>query len=230
MPDRAIPRIPRTTEATNPEKRGLELRAPSTKAPVTIMDTGDMMKALAAIVLMIGLTGCASIIHHDYQDVPVTSHPSGVPVFLNHYACGKTPVVVALARGDRHTITMAPVGHEPTRIYLEPMVSPLVLGNILFGGLIGLVIDAATGGMYEYPIKQIHAQFPVDSKDQPATAAVYVSDAPTVLVVTDGSTQSMSECDPHDKHPVSSRPASDNSQGQWKPYIANTPRPVDATQ
>lgn len=34
------------------------------------------------------LTGCATIIHHDYQDVPVTSQPSGLQVFLDAYPCG----------------------------------------------------------------------------------------------------------------------------------------------
>jgi hypothetical protein len=43
-----------------------------------------------------------------------------------------------------------------------------VWGNIVFGGLIGLVVDASTGAMYKLTPEQVHAQFQVAGAGQEA--------------------------------------------------------------
>lgn len=42
--------------------------------------------------------------------------------------------------------------------YINRMVSGWVAGNIVFGGLIGLAIDAASGGMYKLSPEQVDAR------------------------------------------------------------------------
>jgi hypothetical protein len=46
-------------------------------------------------------------------------------------------------------------GYQPVEIALRRKVSGWVWGNIIFGGLIGLAVDAGTGGMYKLTPEQI---------------------------------------------------------------------------
>ena len=49
-------------------------------------------------------------------------------------------------------------GYETYETTLTRKVSGWVWGNIVFGGLIGLVVDAAAGGMYKLTPEQISAE------------------------------------------------------------------------
>lgn len=99
---------------------------------------------LAAVVL----GGCASIINGSTQEVAFTSQLSQATITIDGVERGATPVSVELARGERHTVVMALEGYETEEIALEQRVNGWVWGNILIGGLIGLVVDASTGAMY----------------------------------------------------------------------------------
>lgn len=167
---------------------------------------------IGIVIAGVMLTGCATIVNHDYQDVPVTSQPSGLRVLLDEHSCGVTPVIVTLARGERHTVTIEQKGYNPYQIRLEPTLSPFIFGNIVFGGLIGLGLDAIMGGIYEYRIGQIHAFFPVALQEQPSTAPLPVSEPMATAVVTDASARIMRECDPYARHPASVRVATETPQ------------------
>lgn len=156
---------------------------------------------IGIVIAGLTLTGCATIINQDYQDVPVTSQPIGSRVWLNEHPCGVTPVIVTLPRGETHIITVEQKGYGPYQISLVPMVSPMVWGNLLFGGLIGLGIDAALGGMYEYRPGQIHAFFPVPLQEQASLARLSGSEI-TDKQATRSPVLKATECDPYVKHPL----------------------------
>ena len=61
---------------------------------------------------------------------------------------GQTPVAPDLKRMDKHIVRIELDGYEPYEFMIDRRVSGWVAGNILFGGLIGVAIDAATGSMY----------------------------------------------------------------------------------
>jgi len=65
---------------------------------------------------------------------------------------------VELDRGDTHTVRFDLHGYEPYELAINKKVSGWVAGNIIFGGLIGLVVDAATGGMYKLSPEQVRGQ------------------------------------------------------------------------
>jgi hypothetical protein len=71
---------------------------------------------------------------------------------------GVTPVVVDLKRNDRHTIRVAMAGYQPFEMDLTRSVSGWVWGNLVFGGLIGLAVDAISGGLYKLSPEQVTAQ------------------------------------------------------------------------
>ncbi len=110
-----------------------------------------MPRILAVLLIAALLTGCASIIHGSRQDVRVTSVPSGavVRVNLNNQAT-TTPGVLTLNRKEiGYVLTFEKQGYKPVEVSIRRTVDGWLFGNILFGGLIGLVIDFASGSAYK---------------------------------------------------------------------------------
>lgn len=99
-----------------------------------------------------------SIIHGSTQEIALTSEPSAAEVIIDGQHRGKTPLSVTLRRKERHTVTISLPGYETQEIALERRVNGWVWGNILLGGLIGLVIDASTGAMYKIDPATLRAQ------------------------------------------------------------------------
>jgi len=92
------------------------------------------------------------------QQVGVQSVPSGADVNIDNKSYGKTPVIADLARKDNHMVTITMEGFEPFEATLTRSTSGWVWGNILFGGLIGLAVDAISGGLYKLSPEQIQAE------------------------------------------------------------------------
>src|SRR5882724_5849028 len=110
------------------------------------------------IAIAIGVVctlGCASIMHGTSQDVGISSQPSGAEVTLDNAPAGKTPVVTHMKRGDNHILKLELPGYAPYEATFTKSVSGWVWGNILFGGLIGLGVDAITGGLYNLTPEQL---------------------------------------------------------------------------
>ncbi|MES1944800.1 hypothetical protein PC39_11812 [Salinisphaera sp. PC39] len=120
------------------------------------------MRLSAILVTLSGalglLAGCASIIHGSTQEVEVSSEPSKAEVFINGNLRGTTPLSLSLKRKKRHVITVSLPGYRNREIALERRVDGWVWGNIILGGLIGLVIDASTGAMYRIEPDRLRAQ------------------------------------------------------------------------
>lgn len=62
-----------------------------------------------------------------------------------------------MARRSHHVVRIELDGYEPFAATITSSVSGWVVGNLVFGGVIGLVVDASTGGMYCLSPDQIHA-------------------------------------------------------------------------
>lgn len=108
------------------------------------------------------LAGCATIMHGSEQEVSFNSNPSQADVTINGQDIGQTPVVADLDRGEKHSVEIALDGYEPYQLTITKGVSGWVAGNLVFGGLIGLVVDATSGGMYKLSPDEVQA----DLKDR----------------------------------------------------------------
>lgn len=115
--------------------------------------------ALSVIVMCIlsVFYGCASIMHGTTQDVGISSQPTGALISINNKPYGSTPLIADLKRKDNHILKIEMEGYQPFETTLTRTVSGWVLGNILFGGLIGLAVDAITGGLYNLTPDQVAA-------------------------------------------------------------------------
>ena len=110
-------------------------------------------------MMAIALSGCATIMHGTSQDIGFQSTPTNAKVTVDGLPMGNTPVVAKLSRKDNHIVKMNLGGYQPFEATLTRGTSGWVWGNIVFGGLIGLAVDAMSGGLYNLTPTQISGQF-----------------------------------------------------------------------
>lgn len=118
--------------------------------------------ALSALVM----SGCASIVSESTYPVTINSTPSDANFIVTNEAgievqSGKTPYTVMLSSGDgyfssaSYTVTLKKEGYEDKVIEIKSTMDGWYIGNILLGGLIGmLIVDPATGAMWKLPETQ----------------------------------------------------------------------------
>lgn len=105
--------------------------------------------ARGTLMLMVcGLTGCATIINGTTQDVSFATRPEGATVRAGEGSVCQTPCTLTLKRKQDHMAVISREGYEDASVTIQHVVSGAVAGNIIAGGLIGWGIDAASGGQY----------------------------------------------------------------------------------
>jgi len=107
--------------------------------------------------VVLSASGCATIMQGTKQQVAISSTPTGASVRVDTTSFGTTPVTVELRRKDKHIIKITMDGYQPFELSTSRSTSGWVWGNIVFGGLIGLVVDASTGGMYKIKPEEVQA-------------------------------------------------------------------------
>lgn len=102
---------------------------------------------LGLIVVLTTFSGCATIIHGNDQKIHVTSNPLGAEVLYHGAVRGITPTDVTIQRRPlKNVLTLRKEGYQHAELVVKNSVSLwALLGNIVFGGVPGWVIDAATG-------------------------------------------------------------------------------------
>lgn len=114
---------------------------------------------ICAIAASLMLTSCATIIKGSKQEFNITSNPSEATVYVNENSIGKTPLTTKLARKETNTkIKLTMNGYKDVEIPLKREGNGWIWGNIVFGGLIGLIVDVSDGAMYQLTPKQINAE------------------------------------------------------------------------
>ena len=109
------------------------------------------MKQVICVIGLVSLlttfSGCGTIVHGNDQKIHVTSAPSGAEVLYEGAVRGITPTDVAIKRRPlKNVLTLRKEGYEEAQLVVKNGVSLwALLGNIVFGGVPGWVIDAATG-------------------------------------------------------------------------------------
>ena len=105
------------------------------------------------ITLALLLAGCATIVSGTKQDVRINSSPSTAHVKVERSDAGQmetvwegtTPAVASLARKHTYVLTLSLDGYRPVEMGLAHGTNGWIWGNIVFGGLIGLVVDFSNG-------------------------------------------------------------------------------------
>lgn len=119
---------------------------------------GPRATLLTSTCILLLTAGCATIMHGTSQEISISSVPSGAEVIVNGQTHGLTPVVADLKRKDQHLIQIQLDGYQPFEIRLVRRTSGWVWGNIVLGGLIGLAVDAISGGLYKISPDEVRAE------------------------------------------------------------------------
>lgn len=117
-----------------------------------------MFKNILILGSTLLFTGCATLTSSTVQSININSNPSGAKVYIDGEDRGTTPQKVDLKRKENHVVKIELAGYQPHEIKLTKKVNGWVWGNIIFGGLIGLAIDAGTGAMYKLSQEEINVQ------------------------------------------------------------------------
>jgi len=129
-----------------------------------------MRTELALMSLVLGgiaLSGCATIVHNGPRSVTVASTPVGAHVSIydrdnRMVETNTTPFIAQLPsgagyfKGQNYRLVFDLAGYQQTVVLLDSKVSGWYFGNLLFGGVIGmLIVDPLTGAMYNLTPDQI---------------------------------------------------------------------------
>ena len=138
----------------------------------------------AILSLLITLTlcsiteGCASIVSRNKWPLAIDTKPEGIHVSIinkkgNEVFSGRTPAVTELKSGsgffvkERYTVVLTHKNGEKRKINVECTINGWYFGNIVFGGLIGLlIVDPVTGAMYKLQNRDIYEVFTEDKTSQ----------------------------------------------------------------
>lgn len=98
--------------------------------------------------------GCASIIKGTKQDISINSTPSNAKVVVKTKGgiekfSGTTPCSVKLAKKQEYQVIVTLEGFKEQTIWLDQSFEAWTIGNLLCGGVIGLIVDAANGAMWK---------------------------------------------------------------------------------
>jgi|GEM_PF-2210663 len=121
------------------------------------------LRKFALPVCLMYLSGCASIISGGPKTMPIMSQPDDATIEIidvkNENATilkAKTPYTATLERSSgffsaaKYKIRIAKDGYLPYETQLDAGINGWYFGNIIFGGLLGiLIIDPATGAMWK---------------------------------------------------------------------------------
>lgn len=102
-------------------------------------------------------SSCATIFKGSTDTVNFTSEPSQAKVYVNGMLLGTTPVELELASDKTYTLEFKKEGFETRTVILNNSVGAGWIILDILGGLIPVVIDAATGNWYELDQEHVNA-------------------------------------------------------------------------
>ena len=114
-------------------------------------------KLLLAGFLAGSLTSCAAIFKGDSRTVALNSEPMGAQVYINGVNRGSTPVRLDLVSKKNYTVEFRKDGYENQVVALDNKLGVGWIVLDVLGGLVPVIIDAATGSWYGFAQKDVNA-------------------------------------------------------------------------
>ena len=130
---------------------------------------------LLCISSLFFLSSCATIVSGIRQTVKFDSTPTNATVFIDETEVGKTPFETKLERTREYEVEIRLEGYEPYKTKLTKQFNAWYIGNIVFGGIIGLVVDPITGAIYRLTPNEINAQLQQGTVFKSSKKEVYIA-------------------------------------------------------
>ncbi|HEY1630972.1 MAG TPA: hypothetical protein VGF56_06630 [Rhizomicrobium sp.] len=146
--------------------------------------------ALAALALAgVALSGCATVVNGTTQSISVsTANVSGAQCALTNsegtwYVSTPGSVVVHKTKTDIQA-TCKKDGYQDASTTIASKFGAMTVGNVIAGGVIGIVVDAASGANYSYPQATDIPMAAVGAAAPPP--ATFMDEAPKAMASTSG--------------------------------------------
>lgn len=117
------------------------------------------MKKIGAVVAALSLSSlsaCGALFNGGPANVSVNSTPAGAEVWVDGTNRGVTPATLQLSKGQNHTVTLRRPGYQETSVVLNRKVSTTYVILDVLGGLLPIIIDAATGSWYVLDTNEVN--------------------------------------------------------------------------
>lgn len=131
-----------------------------------------------ASVALLGLLGggCATVATGNRQDIAVVSQPADADCTLTRdgatIATIRTPGTVNVKRDAKPiTVVCRKDDHEDNRAVMDSQLESMTAGNLIVGGLVGVIVDAASGANSRYAPSVLVRLTPAVGGRPPATVA-----------------------------------------------------------
>ena len=162
----------------------------------------NVIKSCGFAVAVFSLSACATITRGTSETFKVITTPTAAAVALSTGERCTSPCALKLKRKIEFTVTATKVGYQPATARVESKIKgggvAGAAGNLVFGGIIGGVVDGSNGSMRDLvpnplymtlqpivgaldtavPTSAVAAETPVEA---PAAAPVAEGTAPTGL-------------------------------------------------
>ncbi|GAB6283619.1 MAG: hypothetical protein STSR0008_24030 [Ignavibacterium sp.] len=102
-------------------------------------------------------TSCATLFKGSTDTVAFSSDPTSAKVYVNGSLLGTTPVQLELKSKNSYTIEFKKDGYETKTVVLNNSVGGGWIVLDILGGLLPVVIDAATGNWYSLDQEHVNA-------------------------------------------------------------------------
>ena len=131
---------------------------------------GILVRAALVGIALAQLTGCATIVKGHSQQINVATDPPGAACELQRdgtaiATVNPTPGMATVEKSRKDlAISCRKSGYFDADGKVVSKFHPMTFGNVLFGGIIGFGVDAASGAMMEYEesisVRLIPQEFP----------------------------------------------------------------------
>lgn len=134
-------------------------------------------RALALLMAVMAVTfssGCATITRGTREALVVETIPAGAQVRLSNGSSGTSPSSFKVKRKGDLVVTISKPGYEPVTVKVTTQIAGAaaagMAGNVLLGGVIGVGVDAFSGGMLEHKPNPVKVTL-VPTHGEPAVGA-----------------------------------------------------------
>ncbi|MBN2227277.1 MAG: hypothetical protein JW763_07910 [candidate division Zixibacteria bacterium] len=105
---------------------------------------------IGTLILLVALTGCGTLFNGSLEAVKVDANPYNTKVTTQPESGDhKTPTILRLERKNSYLLTFSRNGYESKQVLITRKADVgIVILDVLFTGLIGVIVDATTGAWY----------------------------------------------------------------------------------
>ena len=100
------------------------------------------------------LGGCATVTRGTTNQVQIVSEPAGASARTSFGHQCNTPCTLSVSRKDEFSVLISAPGYEEQRVDVKTQLAGTgaagFAGNIVAGGVVGMVVDASTGATLEH--------------------------------------------------------------------------------